>query len=146
LIGLMLRFPSVVREVERAGDVRQWMAPAWQRLVDVILSDWHEQQKIDLSRIIQTLPADQAAQISALALEGERVAEADGVRMAADCLAHLGRKYLRGVERNLRIAIRAAEEVKDEKAKRERILEWQEVVRKERQLEHRRLDPKPIPR
>jgi DNA primase len=146
LVSLMLRFPSVVHEVERAGDVRQWMAPAWQRLVDVILSDWQEQKKIDLSRIIQKLPADEAAQVSALVLEGERVEEADGAKMAADCLAHLGRKYLRGVERNLRIAIRAAEEVKDEKAKRERILEWQEVVRKERQLEHRRLEPKPTPR
>jgi hypothetical protein len=142
----MLRFPSVLREVERAGDVRQWMAPVWQRLIEIILSDWQEQQKIDLSRIIQRLPAEQAAQVSALALEGERVAEADGAKMAADCLAHLGRKYLRGVERNLRIAIRAAEEVHDEKAKRERILEWQEVVRKERQLEHRRLEPKPTPR
>jgi DNA primase len=146
LVSLMLRFPSVLREVERAGDVRQWMAPVWQRLIEIILSDWQEQQKIDLSRIIQRLPAEQAAQVSALALEGERVAEADGAKMAADCLAHLGRKYLRGVERNLRIAIRAAEEVHDEKAKRERILEWQEVVRKERQLEHRRLEPKPTPR
>lgn len=146
LISLMLRFPSVVQEVEHAGDVRQWMAPASQRLVDAILIDRQEQGKIDLSRIIQKLPADQAAQISAWALEGERVSEADGAKMAADCLIHLRRKYLRGVERDLRIAIRAAEEIKDEKAKRERILEWQEVVRKERQLEHRRLEPKLTPR
>jgi DNA primase len=142
LIGLMLRFPSVLLEVERAGDVRQSMAPTWQSLVDVILTDWQEQEKLDLSRIIQRLPADQAAQISALALEAERLSEADSAKMAADCLTHLRRKYLRGVERNLRIAIRAAEEAKDENAKRERILEWQEVVRKERQLERRRLEPK----
>jgi hypothetical protein len=44
----------------------------------------------------------------------------------------------------LRITIRAAEERNDEKAKRERILEWQDVVRKERQLERRRLEPKTI--
>jgi DNA primase len=144
LVGLMLRFPSVVREVEREGDIRQWISAKWQRLVDVILTDWQEQETIDVSRIIQKLPPDEAAQISALALEGERVPEADGGKMAADCLTHLRRKYLRGVERNLRIAIRAAEEVKDEKAKRERILEWQEVVQKERQLERRRLEPKPI--
>ena len=146
LVSLMLRFSSVVREVERAGDVRQWIAPAWQPLVDLILTEWQKQEKLELSRIIQKLPADQAAQISALALEGEHIAEADGAKMGADCLTHLRRKYLRGVERDLRIAIRAAEEVKDEKAKRERILEWQEVVRKERQLEHRRPEPKPTPR
>jgi DNA primase len=146
LVSLMLRFPSVVREVEREGDIRQWITAKWQRLVDVILSDWQEQDSIDVSRIIQKLPADEASQISALALEGERVSEADGAKIAADCLSHLRRKYLRGVERNLRIAIRAAEEVKDEKAKRERILEWQEVVRKERQLERRRLEPKPTVR
>jgi hypothetical protein len=35
-----------------------------------------------------------------------------------------------------------AEEQKDENAKRERILEWQDLVRKERQLEHRKLEPK----
>jgi hypothetical protein len=62
--------------------------------------------------------------------------------MAADCLAHLRRKHLRALEQNLRVAIRAAEEQKDEQAKRERILEWQDVVRKERQLERRKLEPK----
>jgi len=62
--------------------------------------------------------------------------------MAADCLAHLRRKHLRGLEQNLRVAIRAAEEQKDEQAKRERILEWQDIVRKERQLERRKLEPK----
>jgi hypothetical protein len=42
----------------------------------------------------------------------------------------------------LRLAIRAAEEQKDEQAKRERILEWQDVERKERQLERQRLELK----
>ena len=142
LVSLMLRFPAVIREVEREGDMRQWITTKWQRLVDVILTDWQEQEKIDVSRIIQKLPVDEAAQISALVLEGERVLEIDGAKMAADCVSHLRRAYLRGVERNLRIAIRAAEEGKDEKAKRERILEWQEVVQKKRQLERRRFEPK----
>ncbi len=142
LIGLMLRFPAAIGEVERAADIRQRLSAEWQRLVDVILTDWQEEQKIDVSQIIQKLPADEAAQISALVLEAERVLETDAAKMAADCISHLRRAHLRDVERNLRIAIRAAEEVKDEKAKRERILEWQEVVRKERQLERRRLDPK----
>ncbi len=142
LISLMLRFPAAIREVEGAEDIRQRLAAKWQKLVDLILTDWQEQQKIDVSQIIQKLPADEAAQISALALEGERVSEIDGAQMAADCIAHLRRAHLRDVERNLRIAIRAAEEVKDENAKRERILEWQEVVRKERQLERRRFEAK----
>jgi hypothetical protein len=62
--------------------------------------------------------------------------------MVTDCLAHLRRKHFKGVERDLRLAIRAAEEQNDEKAKRERILEWQDLVRKERQLERRKLEPK----
>ena len=142
LISLMLRFPAAIREVEGAGDIRQRLTAKWQKLVDVILTDWQEQQKIDVSQIIQKLPADEAAQISALALEGEQVLEIDGAQMVADCISHLRRAHLRDVKRDLRIAIRAADEVKDENAKRERILEWQEVVRKERQLERRRFEPK----
>jgi DNA-binding ferritin-like protein len=67
-------------------------------------------------------------------LEGEKIAEEDGERMAADCLSHLRRRHLRDLQRQLRQAIRRAEEVKDEKTKRERMLEWQEAVRRERQL------------
>ena len=48
--------------------------------------------------------------------------------MASDCLTHLQRKYLKTQERDLRIAIRAAEEKRDEIAKRERILEWQDLL------------------
>ncbi len=142
LISLLLRFPAAIREVEHAEDIRQRITAKGQKLVDVILSDWQEQQKIDVSRIIQKLPADEAAQISALVIEGECVLEIDGAKMAADCISQLRRAHLRDVKRDLRIAIRAADEVKDEKAKRERILEWQEVVQKERQLERRRLEPK----
>jgi hypothetical protein len=40
------------------------------------------------------------------------------------------------------MAIRVAEEQKDEQAKRERMLEWQDLLRKERQLERPRLEPK----
>jgi hypothetical protein len=63
--------------------------------------------------------------------------------MVDDCLGHLRRRHLKGLERDLRLAIRAAEEQKDEKAKRERMLEWQDLVRKERQLERQKLAPKP---
>jgi DNA primase len=141
LLALMMRFASVARAVEQETEIRQWIDPQWKSLVDVVLSEWQERGEVDVFRVSQKLPAELSSAISALALEGERVPENDSDKVAADCLAYLRRKYLRGVERNLRIAIRAAEESKDEKAKRERILEWQEVVRKERQLD-RRAEPK----
>jgi DNA primase len=141
LLALMMRFASVARAVEQESEIRQWIDAQWRSLVDVVLSEWQERGEVDVFRVSQKLPAELSSAISALALEGERVPESDSDKVAADCLAYLRRKYLRGVERNLRIAIRAAEESKDEKAKRERILEWQEVVRKERQLD-RRVEPK----
>jgi len=54
----------------------------------------------------------------------------------------LKRKHIKAQKRDERLKIRVAEEQKDENAKRERILEWQDLVRKERQLEHRKLEPK----
>ena len=62
--------------------------------------------------------------------------------MAGDCLGHLQRKHLKGLVDDLRLAIRAAEERQDEKAKRERMLEWQDLLRKERQLERPRSELK----
>ncbi|MGH7823965.1 MAG: DNA primase [Candidatus Binatia bacterium] len=142
LISLMLRFPSVVQHVATESEVRHWLGTKWQELVDLMVAEWQERGKVDAFRLTQKVPADQAPQITALALEGEKIPETEYERMAADCLTHLRRRHLRGLERNLRIAIRAAEEQKDDKAKRERILEWQDVVRKERQLERRKAEPK----
>lgn len=142
LVSLMLRFPSVVHEVDNEGEVRQWVSAKWQEVVDVILAEWQERGKVDVLRVAEKLPSDRASQVTALALEGDRISEAGCEKIAADCLSHLRRKHLKGLERNLRIAIRAAEEQKDEQAKRERILEWQDVVRRERQLERPRLEPK----
>jgi DNA primase len=142
LISLMLRFPSVIRELEKEKEVSRWMGQPWQEVIDLILAEWQERGRLDLFGLTQRLSPDLAARIAALALEAESVPEADCRKIIDDCLSHLRRKYLRGLERNLRIAIRAAEEQKDEKAKRERILEWQDVVRKERQLERRRPEPK----
>jgi hypothetical protein len=88
------------------------------------------------------LSVEQAGEITALSLERENLTDAECTRMADDCLTHLRRKHLKGMERELRLAIRAAEEQKDENAKRERILEWQDLVRKERQLERRKPEPK----
>jgi hypothetical protein len=91
---------------------------------------------------VEGLPHPQASAIAALSLERENLTDAECTRMAEDCLTHLRRKHLRSMERELRQAIRDAEEQKDENAKRERILEWQDLVRKERQLERRKLEPK----
>jgi DNA primase len=144
LVSLMLCFPAVLRHVAEEPDVRQWLGSKWQGVVAVILAEWQERGKADVFRVAQRVAPDQAAELAALALEGESVPQSECGKMATDCLSHLRRKYLRGLERGLRVAIRAAEERNDEKAKRERILEWQDVVRKERQLERRRLDPKTI--
>jgi DNA primase len=142
LISLMLHFPSVTREVAKEKEIGQWMETPWGGIIDLILAEWQERGRLDLFRVTQQLSPKLAAQVTALALEAESVPESDCEKIADDCLAHLRRKHLRGLERNLRIAIRTAEEQKDEKAKRERILEWQDVVRKERQLERRRPEPK----
>jgi DNA primase len=142
LIGLMLRYSSVVKEVAEQRETREWMGQKWRAVVDLILAEWHKEGIVDIFRIAQNSPPEAASELAALGLEWEALSEAEAGRMAADCLSHLRRKYLRELERDLRIAIRAAEEQKDEKAKRERMLEWQDVVRKERQLERRRLESK----
>jgi hypothetical protein len=142
LVSLMLRGPSVVRSVEKEKEVRQCFSPKWREIVDLILAEWQERGEVDVFRVAQRLDPDRAGQITALALQADSVPEIESDRMAADCFSHLRRKYLRTLERDLRVAIRAAEEQKDEQAKRERILEWQDVVRKERQLERQRLDLK----
>ena len=142
LVSLMLRFPAALRAVEQEGESRPWLSAKWREVVDFILAEWQEQKQVDVFRIAQRVNPDQAPEIAALALQAESIPEAESNKMAADCLSHLRRKYLRTLERNLRVAIRAAEERKDEQAKRERILEWQDVVRKERQLERRELEPK----
>jgi hypothetical protein len=142
LVSLMLRFPAVVDLVDKEREARQWLDLKWRAVVDLILAEWQERGEVDVFRVTQRVHPDQAPEIAQLALQGESSAETESDKMAADCLSYLRRKYLRALERNLRVAIRAAEERKDEQAKRERILEWQDVVRKERQLERRRLEPK----
>ena len=142
LISLILRYPRIAGYVFEEADVRQWVGSAWREIIDLIRTEWQEHEDVDVGRIVQAFDSEVAAQIAALAIEGENVPETESQKMADDCIAHLRRKYLREQERNLRIAIRTAEEQKDENATRERILEWQEIVRKERQLERQKLAPK----
>jgi DNA primase len=142
LISLLLHFPQIARYVFEDTDVRQWVDSPWREVVDLIGADWQKHGKVEVARIAQAFDSEKAAQIAGLAIEGQNIPEAESEKMANDCITHLRRKYLREQERNARIAIRAAEEQKDENATRERILEWQDIVRKERQLEHRKLAAK----
>jgi DNA primase len=142
LVSLMLRLPDTLEKVARNPDVRQWFGPKWGKVVDDIGAQWRERGALDVGQLLESLPAELASDIAALSLEREDLTDAECARMAEDCLGHLRRKHLKSLERDLRLAIRAAEERKDEKAKRERMLEWQDLVRKERQLERRKLEPK----
>jgi DNA primase len=142
LVSLMLRLPATLESVVRNPDARQWFGAKWGRIVDDIGAQWQERGALDMGQLLESLPAELASDMAALSLEREDLTDAECARMAEDCLSHLRRKHLKGLERDLRLAIRAAEEQQDEKAKRERMLEWQDLVRKERQLERRKLEPK----
>ncbi len=142
LVSLMLRTTSAVAKIAAEKEAANWFGPKWRGVVDGVVSEWLEGRNVDVAGLTQRLPTNLAGEVAALAMAGEDPTDAECARMITDCLAHLRRKYLKGMERELRIAIRAAEEQNDEKAKRERILEWQDLVRKERQLERRKLEPK----
>jgi DNA primase len=142
LVSLMLRLPAVLASVAREHETRQWFSAKWRTLVDGIITEWQERKNLDVSELMHQLSPEQAQEIAALVLEGDKLSDAECGKMANDCLLYLRRKYLKSLERNLRVAIRTAEEQKDENAKRERMLEWQDLLRKERQLERPRLESK----
>jgi len=118
LVSLMVRLPAVIECVARDEQARQGFGSKWRAPVDGIVAEWQERGNIDVSRLTLEWAPELASEIAALALEGEHLADADCVKMAADCLAHLRRRHFKAQERILRLAIRAAEEQSDEKAKR----------------------------
>jgi hypothetical protein len=67
-----------------------------------------------------------------LILKAETVAEDEADKMMGDLLVYLRKRHRRSLGQDLGRAIRVAEEKKDEKTKIERMIEWQEVVRRER--------------
>lgn len=142
LIGAMLRLPKVIEQVAADEEARQGFSSLWTPAVDVILNEWHNHENIEVARLSEILPAELASEIARLALETEDLTDAVCSKVAMDCLARLKGKHIKAQKRDERLKIRVAEEQKDENAKRERILEWQDLVRKERQLEHRKLEPK----
>jgi DNA primase len=142
LIGMMLRLSAVIDSVAKDDEVRQGFSPTWRPAVDGILAEWHKHGNIEVSRLTQNLPSEIAGDIAALALEGDNFSDAMCVKMATDCLARLKRKHLKAQKRDERLRMRAAGEQGDEQAERERMLAWQDLGRKERQLERPKLEPK----
>ncbi|MCZ6906171.1 MAG: DNA primase [Deltaproteobacteria bacterium] len=142
LVTLMLCFPSLLARVGEVAEIDRLVSSKWRGIVRGILSEWRERGKVDVAHLTQSFPPEQAAEVAALALQGETIGEDEGDRMAEDCLFYLKRKYLKGLEEDLRKAIRVAEERKDDKDKRERMIEWQEVVRRKQHLVHQRSFPR----
>ena len=142
LVTLMLCFPSLLARVGEVAEIDRLVSSKWRGIVHAILSEWRERGKVDVAHLAQSFPPEQAAEVAALALQGETIGEDEGDRMAEDCLFYLKRKYLKGLEEDLRKAIRVAEERKDDKDKRERMIEWQEVVRRKQHLVHQRSFPR----
>jgi DNA primase len=143
LVSLMVRSPAIVEKIVANPEARRWFGPEWGEVVECVADQFESTGQIDVAQLLETLPRPRATEIAALSLERESLTEAECERMAEDCLAHLRRRHVKSLERELRLAIRAAEEQKDENAKRERILEWQDLVRKERQRDRRKFEPKP---
>jgi len=140
LVTLMLRFPSAVRRLEGEAELERIFSPKWWEILDKILSTWRERGAIDMAGLTEELTPDQASTVTALVLRGENIAETECDQMTEDCIVHLKVKHLKKMEQDLCRAIRLAEEKKDDKARKERILEWQEVVQRERNLERQRFN------
>lgn len=143
LVSLMLRLPSALERICGSPETRGWFGAQWGKIVDDIAAQWRQHGAIDVPQLLESLDPRMASDLTGLSMERENLTDAECARMVDDCLGHLRRRHLKGLERDLRLAIRAAEEQQDEKAKRERMLEWQDLVQKERQLERRKLAPKP---
>jgi hypothetical protein len=110
------------------------LSPASQEIFQEILGEWRKRNRVDAAGLAERSSSDRASKIAGLVLEAETIAEEESEKMMGDLIADLSRRHLTGLKRDLRQAIRMAEEKKDEKTKKERMLEWQEVDRKERQL------------
>jgi DNA primase len=144
LISVMLRLPAVIDRVASDDEARQGVSLNWRPAVDGIVAEWQKHENIEVSRLSQTLPPELSSAIAALALEGDNFSDAMCAKMAGDCLARLKHKYIKAQKRDERLGMRAAGEQGNEQAERERMLAWQDLGRKERQLERPKLEPKTI--
>jgi DNA primase len=137
LIGLILRFSRIAQRAAAERDWEDLMAAKWKDVTVRALSLWQTEGAIDMGSLMHQLTPEVAGQVSGLFLEAEKVEEAESERMMSDCLAHLRRRHLKSLQSEARRAIRVAEENQDEKVRKERILEWQEIARRKSQLERR---------
>lgn len=133
LAGLMLTFPALIERVEQAG-VETLLSAPWSDIVNAVISEWRERGAVDGATLASKLPPERAADIAALILQGETIEAEEAGRAIGDVIAHLQLRGLKERKRDIWRAIRIAEEKKDEKTKKERMMEWQEVVRREQQL------------
>ncbi|HEY3304643.1 MAG TPA: DNA primase [Candidatus Binatia bacterium] len=134
LIALMLRFPAMIERVEKESELQSLLSPAWNEILQEMLTEWRKRNSVDAAGLAERFSSERASKIAGLVLEAETIAEDESEKMMGDLIADLYKRHLTGLKRDLRQAIRIAEEKKDEKTKRERMLEWQEVDRRERQL------------
>jgi DNA primase len=132
LVGLMLRFPSMIRRVEQEAELERLVSPQWNEILQEILSEWRKRDTVDGAGIAERFSSERASQIASLILKAETVAEDEADKMMGDLLVYLRKRHRRSLGQDLGRAIRVAEEKKDEKTKIERMIEWQEVVRRER--------------
>jgi DNA primase len=134
LIALMLRFPAMIERVEKESELQSLLSPAWNEILQEMLIEWRKRNSVDAAGLAERFSSERASKIAGLVLEAETIAEDESEKMMGDLIADLYKRHLTGLKRDLRQAIRIAEEKKDEKTKKERMLEWQEVDRRERQL------------
>jgi DNA primase len=132
LIALMLRFPAMIERVEKESELQSLLSPAWNEILQEMLTEWRKRNSVDAAGLAERFSSERASKIAGLVLEAETIAEDESEKMMGDLVADLRKRHLTGLRRDLRQAIRIAEEKKDEKTTRERMLEWQEVDRKER--------------
>ena len=143
LLSMMLRLPAVTETVASDPELCQVFSEKWRPAVDGILTEWQKHGNIDLSRLMENLPAESGRNVAALALEGERFSDSECSKAAADCITRLKREIIRSQRRDKRLSMRVAGEKGDEQANREGMLAWHSLEQKERQLERPKLEPKP---
>jgi DNA primase len=139
LLGLMLRFPTLAGKHLQRQDLAHLISGKWKDVILCVRSLWQKENKIEVASLMQQLSPEEAAEVSGILLEAETVEEAESEKMMEDCVAHLDRRQLKELQKEVRRAIRIAEENKDEKVRKERILEWQEITRKKDRIARREL-------
>jgi DNA primase len=136
LLQAAIAAPALLDRIEQ-GEAEELLAAPWREVFAEALRQWRAEARVDSARLAGSLPAGLAAEVAALALAAEEL-EAEAARtIFDDCLSHLRRRRLRELARELRQAIRAAEESRDERTKKERMLAWQDLARRKSQIERR---------